>query len=306
MAPQPRYLCCAVTPEQEGCTVRQLLKSQFHMAEGYVSSLKWRENGILLDGERVRTTQRVKSGSTLSVRIDDGVGRNEAEPVPIPLHFHYEDADLAVIEKPAGLLVHGAPEKGAPTLANALASCWGPEQPFHPIHRLDRGTSGLLLVAKNAYVSDRLRRALHTEGLIREYLALVRGEPTPPSGRIDRPIGPAEGETLRRCVREDGQRALTEYALLRRFPGGSLLRLRLYTGRTHQIRVHLKSIGCPLFGDAFYGGAGEGLDRPALHAAFLRLSHPITGECLAFASPLPEDLQRFLDERSCEQGGFKS
>ena len=293
MSCRPRRIPFIVPPERDGWTVKRLLVRELHMAEGHIAALKLRPDGILLDGERTRTNVRVRAGQLLTVRLDDGEGENPAAPVPLPLAVVYEDEDLAVIDKPAGLVVHG-PEGGAPTLANALAARWGREQPFHPVHRLDRGTSGLLVVAKSAYCSERLRRALHTEDFVREYLALAAGVPEPPCGEITLPLGPAEGERLRRCVRGDGQAARTVYETLRVFPGGSLLRLRLDTGRTHQIRAHLAALGCPLLGDTLYGGPACGTDRPALHAAFLRVTQPVTGERLEFRSPLPEELARFL------------
>lgn len=307
MSAEARRLSCTVMPEEEGCTVRRLLKTRFHMADGFIAALKLRPDGILLEGERVRTAARVRAGECLSVRVDDADGGNPAVPISIPLCIRYEDEDLAVIEKPAGMVVHGSDPEGPPTLANALAALWGAEQPFHPVQRLDRGTTGLLLAAKSRYVSELLRRRLHTEDFVREYLAFVQGTPEPPAGRIELPIGPAEGEGTRRRVRPDGQTALTAYETLSRFDGGSLLRLRLYTGRTHQIRVHLSALGCPLFGDALYGGPeAEELDRPALHAAFLSLRHPVTGERLRWESPLPPDMRSFVNKREKQTQPEKS
>ena len=295
---KPRLLSRTVPPEKDGRTVKSLLKSEFHMAEGYIAALKLRPDGILLRGERVHTTARAHAGDVLTVRVDDPEAENSASPIALPLSVAYEDEDLAVLDKPTGMIVHGPEGQGAPTLANALAALWGP-QPFHPVHRLDRGTSGLIVVAKSRYVSELLRRDLHTEAFVREYLALASGHPEPPTGQIELPIGPVEGERLRRCVRPDGQEAVTDYATLSVFPGGSLLRLRLYTGRTHQIRVHLAAVGHPLYGDPLYGGP-KGLTRPALHSAFLHLRHPISGELLALSSPLPRDLQDFLDQKTPE------
>lgn len=296
MSAAPRYLSAAVPEDRDGRSVKSLLKSEFHMAEGYIAALKLRPDGIRLDGERVHTNVRASAGQVLTVRVDDVGEENPAAPAAVPLVLRYEDPDLAVIEKPAGMVVHGADPEGAPTLANALAARWGREQGFHPVHRLDRGTSGLLLVAKSRYVSELLRRALHTEAFVREYLALAEGNLSPACGQIDLPLGPAEGERYRQCVRPDGRPALTRYETLETFPGGSLLRVRLETGRTHQIRVHLAALGHPLLGDAVYGAA-QGLDlgRPALHAAALRLRHPVTGELLRFTSPLPAELRKFLE-----------
>ena len=293
--PGGRFLCRAVPPEGDGRRVKSLLKTEFHMAEGYIAALKLRPDGIALNGERVHTDVRARAGDLLRVRVDDPEDGNPAEPIPIPLCVRYEDEDLAVIEKPAGMLVHGAEGRGAPTLANAVAARGGQDRPFHPVHRLDRGTAGLLVAARSRYVSELLRRSLHTEDFVREYLALAEGNLTPERGQIALPLGPAEGERFRQCVREDGRPALTAYETLARFSGGSLLRLRLYTGRTHQIRAQLSALGHPLIGDGFYGARmGETLGRPALHAAYLRLRHPVTGEALCFESPLPEELRGFL------------
>ena len=297
MSAEPRLLSAAVPAERDGYTVKSLLKKQFRMAEGYIAALKLRPDGIQLDGQRVHTNVRARAGQMLTVRVDDVGEENPAAPVPVPLVIRYEDADLAVIEKPAGMVVHGADPDGTPTLANALAARWGQEQSFHPVHRLDRGTSGLLLVAKSRYVSELLRRDLHTERFARAYLALVEGCPEPARGEITLPLGPAEGERFRQCVRADGRAALTRYETLTSFPGGSLLRVRLGTERTHQIRVHLAALGHPLLGDVFYG-ASQGLElgRPALHAAHLRLCHPVTGGMLTWESPLPADLRKLLEK----------
>ena len=290
-AAQPRRLSLLIPPELEGATVGHVLKSRFHMAAGFISGLKPLPDGILLDGCRAFTNRTVRAGETLSVRVDDRGKGNPAAPVPAPLLFRYEDEDLAVIEKPPDMTVHGVPG-GRPTLANALAARWE-GGPFHPVHRLDRGTSGLLVVARSAYTADLLRRSLHTPAFVREYLALVQGDFPVSACRIFLPLGPAVGEPQRRTVSPEGQPAETLCRVLARFPGGTLLRLRLLTGRTHQIRAHLAALGHPLYGDALYGGpAAEGLRRPALHSAWLRLIHPVTGETLEFASPLPEDLRK--------------
>ena len=296
MSAEARVLCRTVRAGQDGWRVKRLLKAEFRMAEGYIAALKLRPDGILLNGERVHPDVCAHAGDLLSVRVDDPDGGNPASPIAVPLRIWYEDADLAVVEKPAGMLVHAAEGKGGPTLANALAARWGRDCPFHPVHRLDRGTSGLLVAARSRYVSELLRRSLHTEDFVREYLALAEGWLTPACGRIELPLGPAEGERFRQCVREDGRPAVTDYETLERRADRSLLRLRLLTGRTHQIRAQLAALGHPLVGDLFYGAqTGAALGRPALHAAFLRLRHPVTGEELRFASPLPEALRAFWD-----------
>ncbi len=266
------------------------------MAEGFISSLRMCSGTILLQGKPAHTNDRTRAGDVLSVRVDNPAGHNPAAPISFPLSVIYEDDDLIILEKPAGMLVYGAPERDV-TLANALAAYWGPDQPIHLVQRLDRGTSGLMAVAKSRYISERFRRSLHTDRFIRDYLALAEGQPEPLCGRIELPIGPSEESALRRCIRDDGQAAVTEYETVSLFPGGSILRLRLHTGRTHQIRVHLSAIGHPLFGDRLYGAAPSSLSRPALHSAHLTLLHPVSGEILDFHSALPSDLRHFLQDR---------
>ena len=292
--PNRRVLTLRVLPEWEGRTVKNLLLRQLHMSEGLIARVKRRERGICRNGGPCRTVDRVRAGDVLTVEAGDGPGAgNPAVPAKIPLRFVYEDEDLAVLDKDPGMVVHGVPG-GPPTLANALAFVWGPDQPFHPVHRLDRGTSGLLVIAKSAYVQDRLRRALHTEDFRREYLALVRGAVTPDRGTVALPIGREPGHPTRRRIDPQGQSAETEYAVEASFPGVTLLRLRPLTGRTHQIRVHMAALGHPLYGDRLYGGEGN-LDRPALHAARILLRHPVTGEVLELTSPLPEDMKRIIE-----------
>ena len=279
-----------VLPLWEGRTVGRLLRGELGLTDHPIARLKRRPDGLRLNGSPCRVTDRVRAGDVLSVRIGDPDRPGGAEPVSVPLAVVYEDGDLAVIDKPAGMVVHGA-AGGPPTVANALAALWGPERPFHPVHRLDRGTSGLLVVAKSAYVQERLRRMLHTDAFRREYLALTGAVPVPEEGCVELPIGRDGTHPTRRSIDPRGQSARTDYALEERFPGGALLRLRPVTGRTHQIRVHMAAVGCPLLGDALYGGELSGLTRPALHSAHIVLRQPLTGELLDLRSPLPADLE---------------
>ena len=281
-----------------GRTVRSVLLREGHMAASHLSSLKFREGGLLLNGQRARSSDVLRPGDMLAARIDDGRGENPAQPMEAPLDFVWEDEYLAVLNKAAGMAVHGSLQGGACTVANALAARWGREQTFHPVNRLDRGTSGLMLIAKSAYLHDRLRLALHSDSLRREYLALVEGVMDPPCGHITLPIG-SDG-TPRRRVDRQGQSAHTEYATLLTHGGLSLLRLTLHTGRTHQIRVHLSALGHPLLGDALYGGLAAEPGRPALHSFLLRFTHPITGEVIECRAPLPEDLRIFPVVRAWE------
>ena len=289
-----RTLTLTVDEAWDGSTVKHLLRARLHMAEGLIARIKLRETGLMRNGERVFTTARLHTGDVLCVEIGDVGAVNEALPIAAPLSFVCEDEDIAVLNKSPDMAVHGSTGGQGCTVANALAALWGRETAFHPVSRLDRGTSGLMVIAKSAYVHDLLRRMLHTDAFRREYLALARGEFPDDFGTVDLPVGRDIGAPTKRAVMPDGQPSRTEYTVLERFPTGALLRVRPLTGRTHQIRVHMAAIGHPLFGDALYGTPDDMLRRPALHSAYLSLRHPVTGELLELAAPLPEDFKRFL------------
>jgi RluA family pseudouridine synthase len=175
-----------------------------------------------------------------------------------------------------------------------LAYKWGKDIQYHPVNRLDVGTTGLLVVAKNGYIHDRLRRLLHTQDFIREYLAVCQGVPQPVRGTISLPISSAPVAGTRRAIDPQGLPSRTDYETLQTDGERSLLRLRLYTGRTHQIRLHMAALGHPLVGDKLYGAQDLALPRPALHSHFIHLIHPITGAVVELSSPLPPDIKRLF------------
>ena len=215
----------------------------------------------------------------------------------VPLDILYEDADLLALNKPAGMAVHGGYDRGEPTVANALAAYLGPDAVFHPVNRLDRGTSGVMLVARSGYVHDRLRRVLHSGDFRRTYLAVACGTGLPPSGTIDLPIARADDGSTRRIPAPGGQPSVTDYTVLAERDGYTLLRVAPRTGRTHQIRVHFAALGHPLLGDALYGGDTALLTRPALHSAAADFAQPVTGQSLHITAPIPHDLRAFDFER---------
>ena len=217
-------------------------------------------------------------------------------PVQALMEGSFAEVALNTPQSTSGALATGQIYR-ATTVAGALAWQRGADFVFHPVNRLDKGTTGLMVVAKSGYIHDRLRYALHTERFCREYRAVCIGCPDPKSGTIDAPIGRDPNSVVGRCVRPDGARAVTHYEVLGRSNGLSLLRLRPETGRTHQLRVHMASIGCPLAGDWLYGEEDPDLiPRPALHAYALDLDHPVTGEHLSLTAPIPADMARLAPE----------
>ena len=293
-----RILTHAVLPEEEGRMVKGILRGSLQLSYTLLKSLKWRENAILLNGQRVHVNAIVHAGDVVSVALSERTPREDlyCENTAAP-NIVYEDEDLLVLNKPAGVAMHPkADDAAAPSLAVMLTGYLGEGSVPHFVSRLDKGTSGLLIAAKSGYVHDRLRRALRTSELRREYRAVAVGQVTPPRGVIDAPIGRADGSIIRRCVREDGLVSRTEYEVLQTTERFTLLRLRPETGRTHQLRVHMAYLGHPLAGDWRYGTEDKNLiARPALHSYELWCTQPITGQELHFTAPIPQDMQRLLE-----------
>ena len=293
-----RILTYTVTPEEDSRMVKGILRGSLQLSYTLLKSLKWRENAILLNGQSVHVNTIVHAGDTVSVVLSERTPRedlycaNAAKPDIV-----YEDDDLLVLNKPAGVAMH--PKSGdasAPSLAAMLTNYLGEGSVPHFVSRLDKGTSGLLIAAKSGYVHDRLRRALHSSDLRREYRAVAVGRVEPPCGVIDASIGRAEGSIIRRCVRADGLQSLTEYETLQVSGRFTLLRLRPQTGRTHQLRVHMAYLGHPLAGDWLYGTEDKTLiARPALHSYELWFTQPVTGQEVHFTAPIPQDMQRLME-----------
>lgn len=274
----------------DGRRVKSLLSRELSMSSSLISRVKLRPRGIMLNGLRCRTVDIVHSGDVLCVQVGDDVRQSPFVPVPCPLSIVYEDEDILILDKAAGMACHGEGLSGEPSLGSALAAYWGCDTAFHPVNRLDKGTSGLMAVAKSGYAHELMRRALHSDALRREYLLICSPPPRNPSGLIDLPIARADADSPRRCISPSGSPAKTEYELLSVCGDAALARARLFTGRTHQIRVHFSAIGSPLLGDGLYGSASALISRPALHSAHLELVHPVNGRALCFDSPLPADM----------------
>jgi 23S rRNA pseudouridine1911/1915/1917 synthase len=277
---------------------------------------------VRLQGKATRASARLRPGQAVSVFVPEPV---PARPLPedIPLDIVHEDRHLLVLSKPAGLAVHPGAGRPGGTLVNALLrhvrDLSGVGGVLRPgiVHRLDRGTSGLLVVAKDDETHRALAQQFAGRTVEKEYLALVLGVPAPREGTIDTPVGRDPVHRKRMSARSPrGREARSSYAVREAFDGAALLRVRIHTGRTHQIRVHLASRGHPVAGDATYGGtrpppsrqaasraALATLARPALHAARLAFTHPGTGQRVIFESPLPSDLQAVVDRLRAASGG---
>ncbi|MDX6691605.1 MAG: rRNA synthase [Solirubrobacteraceae bacterium] len=255
---------------------------------------------VLVDGEAVAKGHRVRGGEHVVVAEEEAAPEQAPERAPAPFGVAWEDEHLIVVDKPAGVVVHPARGHRQGTLAQALAGrAAGGEDVWRAgiVHRLDRDTSGLLVVAKSDEVHRGLKAELAARRMTREYLALVEGRPPARSGTIEAPIGRDRRVRTRMSTDTDAPKAaITHFEIERSLPQTTLLRVRLQTGRTHQIRVHLQAIGHPVCGDPEYGRAGTfGLGRQFLHAARLAFEHPVTGEPVDVSSPLPADLVAALE-----------
>ena len=290
-----RLLTLHITKELAGRKVGHLLRGELGLSYSLVKSLKWRENAILLNGERVNTDVPVKVGDVLTVNVTDreeGTAVDETVPLPQVL---WEDDDLLIINKSAGITVHAAALTGNPVTVEKMVARYLGGGAFHPVNRLDRGVSGVMVVAKSGHAHARTMALLHTEDFRREYRAICHGVPFPAAGKIDLPIGRDTTSAVKRKIDHEGQPSLTEYEVLAICPEGALLRLRPMTGRTHQLRLHMAAMGHPLLGDWLYGTEHPALPhRVALHSYELWLTHPITGEKLHITAPLPQEMEQLL------------
>lgn len=254
---------------------------------------------VLVEGEKQRASHRLDAGQAVAVTVPPA-SASEAQPEAIALDIIYEDADLVVINKPPGMTVHPSPGHTTSTLVNAiLAHCKdlsGIGGVMRPgiVHRLDRDTSGVILVAKNDDAHNALAKQLRERTVEKTYVALVEGTPRPPEGVIDAPIMRDPRNRQRMAVIEGGRESTTAYKVLERYARCSLVQARPKTGRTHQIRVHLAAIGHPIIGDKIYGKPSKLIARQFLHAARITFAHPRSGDRVEFEAPLAVDLQGTL------------
>ena len=270
-----------------------------------------RKGYLLVNGEQVKTGYLTRLNDRIELKTPESLP-NQPLPEEIPLDILYEDSDLAVINKPAGMVCHAGAGIRSGTLVNALLHHMGSLETGDPqrpgiVHRLDKLTSGVMLVAKNSLAHRQLSQQFKSREVKKEYLALVHGKPSPVSGTIDMPLGRDPKDRKKISIRARRKRsAITHYSLEQNYGPVSLLIVRIETGRTHQIRVHLAQKGHPVVGDSVYGtgrirslparllAAAKDLQRPFLHSRRVQFHHPRSGELLSFSAPLPPELERFL------------
>jgi 23S rRNA pseudouridine1911/1915/1917 synthase len=292
-----------VPPESAGERLDRFLSQMPEIGSRAVAERLLNGGRVLVDGRARAKSHKLEGGEELEFE-PPAPPTATLEPQQMDLVVPYEDEHLLVVDKPAGLVVHPAPGHARGTLVHGLLAydVEGGDAPERPgiVHRLDRDTSGLLVVARSPEAHRRLQELVQSRELTREYIALAAGRPRSRRGTIEAPIGRDRHDALRQSLDTDTPRAaVTHFEVEQLLPRHALLRVTLETGRTHQIRVHLAAIGLPVAGDALYGRPGDlGLERQFLHAARLAFTHPITGVAVDVSSPLPADLQSCLQRAS--------
>jgi len=273
-----------VTSEYENRTVGDILKKTLGISASLLTVLK-RSEGILLDGKCVTVRERVRCGQTVSLEIREEAPSENIVPVEMPLEILYDDEDMLAVSKPHGMAIHPSAHHYENTLGNAVMYHFR-NQPFvyRPITRLDRDTTGVVLIAKNKLSAALLTDLMADKKIIKTYTALLSAVPVPLRGKVEAPIDRCGDSVIKREVSECGKYSLTHYSVVKINPDGTCLaRLNPVTGRTHQIRVHMAHIGCPLMYDFLYGEEQEG-KHYILHCNSLELPHPVTGKKLIIES----------------------
>ena len=295
-----RILEYCISKEDDGKLIKVFLQEQGFSRQNLVELKKIPES-ILLNGVWEYVTCRLTEGDVLRIHIVEGESSKKIPPVELPFPIVYEDEDIVAVNKPADMPIHPSLNNYENTLGNAAAYYFakqGKSFIFRCINRLDRDTTGLTILAKHMVSCSILQSDMVERKISREYLAIVEGVFENTEGTIDAPIGRKEGSTIERMIDfENGERAVTHYRVLEQKENVAMLALKLETGRTHQIRVHMTSIGHPLIGDFLYNPQNKGMSRQALHAWKLSFNHPITNKTLKLEAPVPEDMKTFWESQ---------
>lgn len=289
-----------VPPKEDGMTVKELLSGSIGLSVSFIRHLKFIENGIMLNGEKVTVRKTVCAGDILLLATENEKEGSRLTPTDVPLDIIYEDEDIVVPSKPADMPTHPSRNHYGDTLADALAYRYkNDDEPFvfRPVNRLDRNTSGLTLIARNRISASKLSDAMKRGEIHKQYIALLRGVPNEDCGRVEGYIKRTDESIIMRQVCEKdqgGDYALTLYRTLISNGEYSVVLATPKTGRTHQLRVHFASIGCAISGDDMYGEKSELIPRHALHAAALSFPLPRNGKPLLLFAPIPEDMRKAI------------
>lgn len=286
---QMRELQFTIPEAYDGVRLKGFLRRYCGISARLLTALKKEPHGILVNDKHAIVLETLHTGDVVTLRLPED--KKELPPVEIPLRLIYEDADLLVVDKPAGMPVHPSPGHDCDSLANAVTAYFqgkGEQVSIRPVYRLDKDTTGVMLLAKNAFAAARLAKGVH-----KGYLAVCEGV-LQGSGTETGPIGLCPGHSIQRAVIPDGVPAVTHWKAVSDNGAYTLLRVQIETGRTHQIRVHMAHLHHPLAGDDMYGGGLEQICRQALHCAEIAFCHPVTGERYSLFAPLPEDMGRLL------------
>ena len=283
-----------VTKDNVNQKVSQILKTHLKFSRGEIRRIK-RCAGLMVNEQTVRLNSLVQEGDLIRVNFQDD--DQPVIPQDIPLDILFEDEHILVVNKPFNMLVHPLSYHVLNTLANGVIYHWqlqGHNSKFRAVSRLDKDTSGVILIAKSSYICHQLSGQMKNGMYRREYLAVVHNRITMDSGIIDFPIGRLDDGSLIFGVTSQGKEAVTHFTVIHRFASGSLVKMRLETGRTHQIRVHMRHFGHPLMGDDLYGGSMDLIHRQALHSWRLEFNHPVTKEHMRLEAPLPSDMTSLI------------
>lgn len=291
-----RIISLLVQKEDAGATIYQFLKGK-HVSSTLIRSLK-KDGLIRHNGHSAYIHETLKDRDLIELYLP---AENSDSLLSEKVHFEvlYEDEDLLIVNKPAGIAVHPTFNFASGTLANGVVHYWqsqGKLHRFRAINRLDKDTSGIVLIALNLYAYNRLAAQQENSEIIKKYLACVHGNVLKDEDEINRPIGRKLDSIIEREVRSDGQEAITRYKVINRWNSMTLLEVQLLTGRTHQIRVHMSYSGHPLVGDDLYGGIKGNIDRQALHAFSMEFVHPYSNKPMKIVAPLPKDFEQLLHD----------
>ncbi|GAV26270.1 RNA pseudouridine synthase [Carboxydothermus islandicus] len=284
-----------VPSEFIGKTIFQFLK-ELGISKRQLRKLKLQE-AVFLNNQPAPLNYQLKTTGNLVIKLPQ-VKLSSIQTPELPLQVLYEDNFLLVVNKPAGILAHPVKNHPAPSLQELTYSYYLKNnkvfEGYYPIYRLDRNTTGAMLIAKFSLIAELLNKSLRSKKIKKSYLALVEGQITKKSGLINLPLGLAEGSIIKRSITPEGKPACTKYETLKLFTSNTLLKVEILTGRTHQIRAHFAGIGHPLVGDDLYGSKTNIMNRQALHLYSLSFLHPVTGKEIKLISPLPDDFKEAL------------